>query len=69
MLQSPTPTPNNPPFLRIRQFVSVSGISEKRIREMVMLRQIPFIKSGNRYLIDRDGALTAIREMAARGNA
>ncbi len=55
-----------PAFVTIRAFVRPSGLSEGMIRNLVRQGQIPFLRSGNRVLIDVQGALDAIRTIARR---
>lgn len=60
------PAPDQP-FCTVRQFAARSGLSEKAIREMVRIGTVPFILCGNRAMIDVEGALQAIRVLAAKG--
>ncbi len=57
---------DTPPFVTIRQFCRYTGLSEMYVRDLVHRDAIPFVRVGNRAMIDADGAIQAIRQMAAK---
>ncbi len=63
-----SPSTPDPPFYTVRQFAARSGLSEKAIRELVRIGAVPFILCGNRAMLDVEGALQAIRLLAAKGD-
>jgi len=52
----------NKPFVSIRKAAELSGISIYAWRQMVAAKAVPYIRSGNKYLIDYDAAMSWVRD-------
>ena len=55
-------TADNPAFVSIKGFCKLSGLSQFYIRSRVRAGTLPFIRSGNTYLINTAAALEVLNE-------
>lgn len=51
----------NKPFASIRDFSAQSGLSIYFVRQLIQEDRIPFIRSGTKYYIDTEKALSVLR--------
>ncbi len=49
------------PFTSIKSFAAVSGLSIYFVRQLIQEDRIPFIRSGTKYYIDTEKALSVLR--------
>lgn len=60
-------TADNPAFVSIKGFCKLSGLSQFYIRQRVRAGTLPFIRSGNTYLINSAGALEVLDKESKEG--
>ena len=51
----------NKPFASIKEFAATSGLSIYFVRQLIQEDRIPFIRSGTKYYIDAERALSVLR--------
>ena len=51
----------NKPFSTVKQFAAISGLSIYFVRQLIQEDRIPFIRSGTKYYIDTEKALSVLR--------
>ena len=51
----------NKPFSTVRQFAAISGLSVYFVRQLILENKIPFIRSGTKYYINTEKALSILR--------
>ena len=52
---------NHKPFASIKEFATTSGLSIYFVRQLIQEDRIPFIRSGTKYYIDTEKALSVLR--------
>ena len=52
---------NHKPFASIKEFAAISGLSIYFVRQLIQENRIPFIRSGTKYYIDTEKALSVLR--------
>lgn len=52
---------NHKPFASIKEFAATSGLSVYFVRQLIQEKRIPFIRSGTKYYIDAEKALSVLR--------
>ena len=52
---------NHKPFASIKEFAAISGLSIYFVRQLIQEDRIPFIRSGTKYYIDTEKALSVLR--------
>ena len=60
-------TGDNPAFVSIKKFCELSGLSQFYIRQRVRAGTLPFIRSGNTYLINASAALEVLDAESRKG--
>ena len=60
---------NNPVFCSIKAFCKLSGLSQFYIRQRVRAGSLPFIRSGNTYLVNVTGELEVLDKESREGSA
>lgn len=51
----------NKPFSTVKGFAAISGLSIYFVRQLIQEDRIPFIRSGTKYHIDTEKALSVLR--------
>ena len=51
----------NKPFASIKEFAATSGLSVYFVRQLIQENKIPFIRSGTKYYINTEKALSILR--------
>lgn len=51
----------NKPFASIKEFAATSGLSVYFVRQLIQGNKIPFIRSGTKYYVDTEEALSILR--------
>ena len=52
---------NHKPFVSIREFAVASGLSVYFVRQLIQENKIPFIRSGTKYYVNTEKALSILR--------
>lgn len=56
-------------FETIRQFSQRTGLTYWAIRKMVLENQLPYVKVGNRYMVNVEQAVSVLSTMSAKVGA
>ena len=51
----------NKPFTSIKDFAELSGLSVYFVRQLIQENKIPFIRSGTKYYVNTEKALSILR--------
>ena len=51
----------NKPFSTVKGFAAISGLSVYFVRQLIQENKIPFIRSGTKYYVDTEKALSILR--------
>lgn len=51
----------NKPFASIKEFAATSGLSVYFVRQLIQENKIPFIRSGTKYYINTEKALSILQ--------
>ena len=52
---------NHKPFASIKEFAATSGLSVYFVRQLIQENKIPFIRSGAKYYVNTEKALSILR--------